>query len=64
MTFFERDSEMRRVQLMKDIAIAEAEEQAIREVLKEERQDEIKQETTIKLEPIKRAVICSQVTAL
>ena len=51
MTFFERDSEMRRLQLMKDIAIADAEEQAIREVLKEEQQDEVKQETTIKLEP-------------
>ena len=50
MTFLERNSEMRRLQLMKDIA-TEAEEQAIREVLKEERQDEIKQETTIKLEP-------------
>ena len=51
MTFFERDSEMQRLQLMKDIAIAEAEEQAIREGLKEERQDKVKQETTIKLEP-------------
>ena len=39
------------IQLKKDIAIVEADEPAIREVLKEERQDEIKQDTTIKLEP-------------
>ena len=51
MTFFERDSEIRRVQLMKDIAIAEAEEKAIREILEQERQDEKEQKTSIKLDP-------------
>ena len=41
MNFFERGNELRRNQLIKDIAIAKAEEQAIKEALKEERQNEI-----------------------
>ena len=51
MTFFKRDSEMRRFQLMKDIAIAEAEERAIKETLEQEQHDEIKQKTSIELDP-------------
>ena len=51
MEFFERDNEMRRNQLLKDIAIAEAEERAIKETLENERQEEIKQNTSIKLDP-------------
>ena len=47
MEFFERDNEMRRNQLLKDIAIAEAEERAIKEALENERQEEIKQNTSI-----------------
>ena len=51
MEFFERDNEMRRNQLLKDIAIAEAEDRAIKETLENERQEEIKQNTSIKLDP-------------
>ena len=51
MEFFERDNEMRRNQLLKDIAIAGAEERAIKEALENERQEEIKQNTSIKLDP-------------
>ena len=36
MEFFERDNEIRRLQLMRDIAIASAEENAIKEILDEE----------------------------
>ena len=36
---------------MKDIAIAEGEEQAIKETLENERQEEIRQNTSIKLDP-------------
>ena len=49
--FFERDNEMRRNQLLKDTAIAEAEERAIKETLENERQEEIKQDASIKLDP-------------
>ena len=51
MEFFERDNEMRRNELLKDNAIAEAEERAIKETLENERQEEIKQNTSIKLDP-------------
>ena len=51
MEFCERDNEMRRNQLLKDIPIAEAEERAIKEALENERQEEIKQNTSIKLDP-------------
>ena len=51
MEFFERDNKMRRNQLLKDNAIAEAEERAIKETLDNERQEEIKQNTSIKLDP-------------
>ena len=49
--FFERDNEMRRNQLLKDIAIAEGEERAIIETLENDRQEEIKQDPSIKLDP-------------
>ena len=49
--FFERDREMRCNQLLKDIAIAEAEEQVIKETLESERQEEIKQNTSSTLDP-------------
>ena len=48
---FERDREIRCNQLLKDIAIAEAEEQVIKETLESERQEEIKQNTSSTLDP-------------
>ena len=51
-TFVERDSAMRRMQLMKEIAIAEAEERAINDALIDERQEiEVKPEP-VKLDPL------------
>ena len=50
MEFLECDNEMRRNQPLKDIAIAKREERAIKETLENERQ-EIKQNTSIKLDP-------------
>ncbi len=50
-TFLERDNEIRRIQLMKDIAIAEAEEKAIKETLEQEKLAETKQKSSIKLDP-------------
>ena len=51
MTFLERDNEIRRIQMMKDIAIAEAEEKAIKETLEQEKLAEMKQNPSIKLDP-------------
>ena len=52
MTFLERDNEIRRMQLTKEIAIAEAEERAINDALVEECKDiEVKQEPTKTLDP-------------
>ena len=52
MTFVERDSEMRRMKLMKEIAIFEAEEKAINDALIDERQEiEVKPEL-VKLDPL------------
>lgn len=51
MTFLERDNEIRRIQMMKDIAIAEAEEKAIKETIEQEKLAEMKQNPPIKLDP-------------
>ena len=52
MTFLERDNDIRRMQLTKEIAIAEAEERAINDALVEEwKEIEVKQEPTKTLDP-------------
>ena len=57
MTFLERDNEIRRIQMMKDIAIAEAEEKAIKETIEQEKLAEMKQNPPIKLDPAVSAFI-------
>ena len=47
MSFFERDNELRRMHLLRDIAIAEAEEQAIKETLKDRQNEEAKEQIKI-----------------
>ena len=47
MSFFERDNELRRMHLLRDIAIAEAEEQAIKETLKDKQNEETKEQIKI-----------------
>ena len=52
MTFLERDNKMRRMQLTKEIAIAEAEEKAINDALVDEcKEIEVKQELAKSLDP-------------
>jgi len=43
-SFSERDNEVRRRHLLRDIAIAEAEEQAIKEALKDKQNEETKEQ--------------------
>ena len=51
MTFLECDNKIRRIQMMKDLAIAEAEEKAIKVTIEQKKPAEMKQNPSIKLDP-------------